>query len=101
MVRERFISGFVHWGVLLGLLHNEKPRLGVMVQPFLDEVFVSDGETASYMRAGKSVAMHTRETQNLEEATFATTDPRLFKKWGDEHVLERIENRVRLVSLRH
>ena len=92
-----FISGFVHWGVLLGLLHNEKPRLGVMVQPFLDEVFVGDGESASYMRAGNSIAMHTRETQNLEEATFATTDPRLFKKWGYDHVLERIENKVRLV----
>ena len=23
-----FISGFVHWGVLLGLLHNDKPSLG-------------------------------------------------------------------------
>ena len=92
-----FISGFVHWGVLLGLLHNEKPRLGVMVQPFLDEVFVGDGETATYMRAGKSVAMRTRATQDLKDATFATTDPRLFKKWGDERVLERIERNVRLV----
>ena len=68
-----------------------------MVQPFLGEVFVGDGESASYLRDGKSMAMHTRETQNLEDATFATTDPRLFKKWGDERVLERIESKVRLV----
>lgn len=92
-----FISGFVHWGVLLGLLHHDKPHLGVMVQPFLEEVFVGDGESASYSRDGKSIDMHTRETQNLEDATFATTDPRLFKKWGDERVLERIESKVRLV----
>lgn len=92
-----FISGFVHWGVLLGLLHNDKPHLGVMVQPFLGEVFVGDGESANYVRDGKSIAMHTRETQNLDDATFATTDPRLFKKWGDERILERIESAVRLV----
>ncbi|MCY4128281.1 MAG: histidinol-phosphatase [Gammaproteobacteria bacterium] len=92
-----FISGFVHWGVLLGLLHNEQPHLGVMVQPFLGEVFVGDGESASYMHDGKSIAMHTRETQNLEDATFATTDPRLFKKWDDEKILEAIESQVRLV----
>ena len=92
-----FISGFVHWGVLLGLLRNDEPYLGVMVQPFLDEVFVGDGRSAMYMRGGKSSKMHTRETQKLADATFATTDPRLFEKWGDKQVLQRIENRVRLV----
>ena len=92
-----FISGFVHWGVLIGLLHNDEPFLGVMVQPFLGEVFVGDGRNASYIRDGNSTAMRTRETQNLGDATFATTDPRLFKKWGDQRVLERIESSVRLV----
>ena len=92
-----FISGFVHWGVLLGLLHNDKPYLGVMAQPFLGEVFVGDGQNASYMRSGKSAEMHTRKTQNLGDATFATTDPRLFEKWGDQRVLESIESQVRLV----
>ncbi|MCY4095398.1 MAG: histidinol-phosphatase [Gammaproteobacteria bacterium] len=92
-----FISGFVHWGVLLGLLLNDKPFLGVMAQPFLGEVFVGDGQNASYMRGGESTEINTRETQNLKDATFATTDPRLFKKWGDQRVLERIESNVRLV----
>ena len=92
-----FISGFVHWGVLLGLLHNDKPRLGVMVQPFLEEVFVGDGESATYTRGEQSIQMRTRETQDLKDATFATTDPRLFKKAGDERELARIENEVRLV----
>ena len=34
-----FISGFVHWGVLLGLMRHEEPYLGVMAQPFNGEVF--------------------------------------------------------------
>lgn len=92
-----FISGFVHWGVLLGLLHDDEPYLGTMVQPFLEEVFIGDGQSASYIRDGQSTAMHTRETRDLEDATFATTDPRLFKKWGDEKVLANIESSVRLV----
>lgn len=92
-----FISGFVHWGVLLGLLHNDMPYLGVMVQPFLDEVFVGDGRSASYIRNGRASEIRTRDTKNLGNATFATTDPRLFKKWGDERVLERVESSVRLV----
>ena len=72
-----FISGFVHWGVLLGLLRDDEPYLGVMVQPFLDEVFVGDGRSATYMRGGKSSKMHTRETRKLADATFRNHRPAL------------------------
>ena len=39
-----FITGLPLWGVLIGLLRNGKPVLGMMAQPFTGERFVGDGE---------------------------------------------------------
>ena len=91
-----FISGFTHWGVLLGLLRNSAPYLGVMVQPFLDEVFVGDGSVATYIRNGDEMSMKTRTLETLADATLATTDPKLFESQSDKKVLEKLEANVRL-----
>lgn len=92
-----FISGFLHWGVLLGLLHNQQPCIGIMVQPFLGETFVGDGQTATYLRQGISQKLRARDTNELGNATFATTDPRLFDNPTETDKLERIQNKVQLV----
>ncbi|MYD43192.1 MAG: histidinol-phosphatase [Gammaproteobacteria bacterium] len=91
-----FMSGFLHWGVLLGLLRNGEPYLGVMVQPFTGEIFVGDGSSATYLRHGESRTLSTRKSAVLADALFATTDPRLFATLHDQSLLQRIEARVRL-----
>lgn len=91
-----FICGFLHWGVLLGLLHKEKPVLGVMVQPFTGEVFVGDGQSAHWLHAGETTVMETRNTSALSESIFATTHPRLFTEPLEQAVLERMESEVLL-----
>lgn len=92
-----FMSGFLHWGVLLGLLFEGEPYLGVMAQPFTGETFFGDGASATYIHRGRTVSMRTRETKELADATFATTDPRLFESPYERGVLRRIEDSVRLV----
>ena len=92
-----YVAGFAHWGVLLGLLHHERPLIGVLVQPFLEETFVGDGQNATYLRRGISQKLQTRGTNQLEDAIFATTDPRLFDQPADAAKLERISENVRLV----
>ena len=68
-----------------------------MAQPFNGEVFVGDGKSAMYIREGESVPMRTRQTRSLDQALFATTDPRLFSSPTDQQVLARVQESVRLV----
>lgn len=68
-----------------------------MVQPYLEETFVGDGQTSTYLRRGKSTRIRTSETKTLGNATFATTDPRLFEASADQARLEQFQNQVRLV----
>ena len=42
-----FMSGMLHWGVLLGLFDGQEPVLGVMYQPYTDELFAGDNEWIS------------------------------------------------------
>ncbi len=92
-----FISGFLHWGVLLGLLRQDKPELGVLAQPFTGEVFSGDSTYAYYSRGGEDIRIGTSQTQRLNEATFATTDPHLFEGDTAASVLKQIESSVRLI----
>ena len=35
-----FMSGMLHWGVLLALFDGENPVVGVLYQPYTDELFL-------------------------------------------------------------
>ena len=41
-----FISGSPMWGILIGLMENNKPLLGLMHQPLLKETFFADSSKA-------------------------------------------------------
>ena len=45
-----FMSGMLHWGVLLALFDGENPIVGVMYQPYTDELFFGDGSIAGLVR---------------------------------------------------
>ena len=92
-----FISGFAHWGVLLGLLHQGEPVLGVLGQPFTQEIFVGDNRTAQWLRHDHTLELRTRGTNSVREASLATTDPRLFTRVEDQRAYLRVEENVRLV----
>jgi histidinol phosphatase-like enzyme (inositol monophosphatase family) len=56
-----FIAGLPTWTTLIGLRHLGEPVLGLIAQPYLDEVFVGAGGRA-----------------RLTDAVISTTDPGLF-----------------------
>lgn len=95
---KSFVARVPLYGILLGLLHNGKPCLGVIDQPITRERIVGDGKTAFYNGAPVRVA----GTKKLEDALLLTTDfrdcetehsathwrallnsVRLFRTWGD------------------
>ena len=73
-----FITGLVHWGVLLGLAYEGQTVLGVMHQPFTGEFWWGYGAQAGYRRGAHSQPLRTRTGLSLAEAHLATTDPYLF-----------------------
>ena len=69
-----FMTGMVHWGVLLALFDGQRPILGVMRQPFTDETFYSGGAGSFYVQgAGEPRRLQTTKTALLSDAIVANT----------------------------
>jgi histidinol phosphatase-like enzyme (inositol monophosphatase family) len=93
-----FIMGSPLWGTLIGLLHDGKPLLGVVDQPFTGERFWS-GPKASYMRrapGSRAKILRTRSCPRLEDAVLTSTHPDLFEGPRRRRTLERLKAKVRL-----
>jgi len=73
-----FMTGMLHWGVLLALFDGMEPVLGVMHQPFTGEFFFGAAGNAGYRRGAERRDLHTRPCAELSAAMLATTSPRLF-----------------------
>ena len=95
-----FISGLPVWGTLVGLMIDGDARIGMMSQPFTNELFYTVGDGAfwsgpEYAGNGGQVQLKTRQTTDLAEATVFTTSPSLFKD-GQRAAFDRLEAQVRL-----
>jgi len=73
-----FMSGMLHWGVLLGLYRDGAPHFGAMYQPFTDELFWGDNHTAQYQRGEVIQNLTVSPCERLSEATLAATGPDMF-----------------------
>ena len=93
-----FMSGMLHWGVLLGLFDGETPIVGVMYQPYTDELFLGDGEQAWFDRGDTRQVMHTSACTEISDAVLATTG---FDWFADEAraQFERLREGARLCRL--
>jgi histidinol phosphatase-like enzyme (inositol monophosphatase family) len=91
-----FITGLPVWGTLIGLLHEGRPVLGMMVQPFTGERYAGDGKAAWYRRGdGPRRPIRTRPCAAIGEAALFTTSPYLFDG-DDEAAFRRVQSSVRL-----
>jgi len=74
-----FMTGMVHWGVLLGLFDGQRPIVGAMRQPFTQECFFGDGRQAFYQQAQQAQRqLHTSGIQQLSQAVLGSTGPHLY-----------------------
>ena len=90
-----FMSGMLHWGLVMGLFDGERPIVGVMYQPFTDELFFGDCRRAGYRRGGDSRAIATRSCNSLGDAVLTTTTPVLFRG-AERRSFETLERSVKL-----
>ncbi len=73
-----FVTGMVHWGVLIALFDGAGPVLGVMYQPFTDELFVGTNDAAHYRRGSVNRKLRVRQCASVAEAVLASTSPQVF-----------------------
>lgn len=90
-----FMSGMVHWGLLLGLFDGERPVIGVMYQPYTEEIWCGDGHRAEFRRGTSVRPLQTRGCTEVSDAVLATTSPVYFKG-AEKSGFERLEAAVKL-----
>jgi histidinol phosphatase-like enzyme (inositol monophosphatase family) len=90
-----FITGLPVWGVLIGLLFQGRPVLGMMAQPFTGERFAGNGSRAWYRGPAGASGLSTRPCPSLADAALFTTTPFLFST-ADRPAYDRVESAVRL-----
>ena len=90
-----FICGLPSWTVLIALLDEGHPVLGVIDAPRLSERFIGHGEVAEGATASGRTALRTSRCSALSEARLSTTDPYLFSQ-HERVAFDRVRERVRL-----
>lgn len=93
-----FMTGMLHWGLLLALFDGQEPVLGVMHQPYTGETFFGDNETAWHRCGTDQRRLQTRTGVGLGASVLATTNPNLFKGPRERTAFDTIESRARLVT---
>ena len=91
-----FVTGMLHWGVLLALFDGQMPVLGVMHQPVVGETFYGTGEAAYYRNGAARRELRVRPCAELEAAALAATTPDMFAVGTERAAFSRLDERVRL-----
>lgn len=74
-----FITGQLHWGMLVALNDGERVVCGVMHQPYVGETFLAvAGSRAQWRRGDEARALATRRCVAVGDAVVACTTPDMF-----------------------
>jgi myo-inositol-1(or 4)-monophosphatase len=92
-----FITGCLHWGVLIALYDGARPVLGVMDQPYTRERFVGNRMGAELRTERGRTTLRTRTCEDLADAVLYCTTPEMFTRPEDRAAFEDLASRVKLV----
>lgn len=86
-----FVLGLLHWATMLALSDEERPLVGVVHQPFVNESFVAKISGMAYrLHGGVSTALATRRCTVLSQACVTTSDPQQFMSARERAVFEKL-----------
>lgn len=92
-----FITGQLHWGMLVALHDGERVVCGVSHQPYVGETFLATaGGAARFRHAGSERRIATRRCGALVDAILASTSPDLFDTPARAQAFARLRSKVRL-----
>ena len=89
-----FVIGLPTWTTLIGLYEDGEPRLGVMCQPFVGDMFYGNPTGAWLNHRGSTEPIRARAPVGLSNAALGTTTPHLYKgkdRAGFENLRESVK----------
>lgn len=92
-----FISGALHWGVLVGLFDGVATRLGAMYQPYTRELFMGSDSGAWLEHGERRRTLRTRACKSLDDAVLCCTSPTMFSAPGQLEAFHSLASRSRLL----
>jgi len=91
-----FITGQLHWGMLVALHDGAHVVCGVMHQPYVGETFLaSRGGRARFRHGGAERTIATRPCASLSDAVLAATSPAIFETDAERAAFARVSERAR------
>ncbi len=92
-----FVCGLLHWGVLLALCDGQRPLIGACYQPYIDELYISEGGRTELWQQQQKQPLQTRSCTRLADAIVCCTTPQMFTDSGDLQRYQRLAAQARLV----
>lgn len=89
---KSFICGAVTFGTLIALVKNDKPILGVINQPILNEFLIGDNLSSEL----NGQTAHVRNCVSLKEAVLLTTDHLHIKQYQNINKFDNLTGKVKL-----
>ena len=94
-----FVAGLPLWAHLIGLRFQGEPLLGVIGQPYLNEVFLGSPTGSRLIRPGGERPLRVRPCAQLTEATLAATDPAAYFNGAELGAWNQVRAAARIVRL--
>ena len=94
-----FVAGIPLWAHLIGLRYQGEPLLGVIGQPYLNEVFLGAPSGSRLIRPEGERPLRVRPCAVLNEATVAATDPAGYFNGDEIEAWHDIRGPARIIRL--
>jgi fructose-1,6-bisphosphatase/inositol monophosphatase family enzyme len=94
-----FVAGLPLWTHLIGLRYRGEPLLGLIGQPYLDEVYLGTPAGARLIGRGAERTLKVRPCPRLTDITLASTDPYGYFNGAELGAWNQVRAAARIVRL--
>ncbi|MCA3575235.1 MAG: histidinol-phosphatase [Aestuariivirga sp.] len=91
-----FVCGMPTWATLIGLSVEGQPKLGLMNQPVVGDMFYGSPEGAWHDYRGRVTRIATRGGISLSRAAIGTTAPELYRSAEDQRRFQALKSKAQL-----
>jgi histidinol phosphatase-like enzyme (inositol monophosphatase family) len=94
-----FISGIPLWTTLIALRFQGAPVVGLIAQPYMDEIFVGSAGGSRLIHRDETCTLCVRPCASLSQATLGSTDPLAYFTPPEQAVFTEVRRAAKLTRL--
>ena len=94
-----FIAGVPLWTTLIALRHRGEPVVGLISQPYLDEVFVGTALGSRLIHRDGTRQLRVQSCRGLSHAILGSTDPLAYFREDEQRVFQAVRDVAKLTRL--